>query len=197
VNFVYDLPNLGKRSGSRWLGVVTDGWQASGIYRAQGGAPFGVGYSIPSIGNENLTGSYTEGTRVVVVGKPFEGVGNSEYARINPGAFRPPYIGSRGFDSPRVIGYGPGINNWDLSLQKQFRIRERAGLQFRLDAFNAFNHTQFSGYNTTLNFRSLTDPTITNLPFRADGSVNNINGFGTVSGARDARFLQAVIRFTF
>jgi len=39
-----------------------------------------------------------------------------------------------------------------------------------------FNHTQFSGINSTLNFTSLTNPTPTNLYLKPDGSINNING---------------------
>jgi hypothetical protein len=35
------------------------------------------------------------------------------------------------------------------------------------------------------------------LYLKADGTVNNINGFGTVSAARDPRILQTVIRFQF
>jgi len=47
----------------------------------------------------------------------------------------------------------PGINNCNISLQKEFAVRERVRLQMRGDAFNAFNHTQFSGINSTLNIR--------------------------------------------
>jgi hypothetical protein len=60
-----------------------------------------------------------------------------------------------------------------------------------------FNHTQFSGVNSTLTFASITNPTPTNLYLKADGTVNNINGFGTVNGARDPRILQTVIRIQF
>ena len=43
----------------------------------------------------------------------------------------------------------PGINNWDMGLQKSFRlIGEGRELQFRADAFNAFNHTQWSSIDT-------------------------------------------------
>jgi hypothetical protein len=70
-------------------------------------------------------------------------------------------------------------------------------MQFRADAFNAFNHTQFNGLNATINYKSFTDSTVTNLVFKADGSVNNINGFGSVSGARDPRILQLVVRLVF
>jgi hypothetical protein len=92
---------------------------------------------------------------------------------------------------------GPGINNFDVSLQKQFSIKERMKIQFRADAFNAFNHTQFSGYNSTVNYASLTNPTPTNLYLKADGTVNNLNGFGTVNGSRNPRIMQLVVRLQF
>ncbi len=41
--------------------------------------------------------------------------------------------------------YGPGINNFDLTLQKVLRITAGKSLEFRLQAFNAFNHAQFYG----------------------------------------------------
>ena len=40
-------------------------------------------------------------------------------------------------------------------------------MEVRLDAFNALNHTQFTGVNNTVNFASLTDHTITNLPYNS------------------------------
>ena len=76
-------------------------------------------------------------------------------------------------------------------------LQARPNLQFRIDAFNVFNHTQFSGVNSTITYASLTNLTPTNLYLKADGTVNNINGFGTVNGARDPRILQTVIRFQF
>jgi hypothetical protein len=92
---------------------------------------------------------------------------------------------------------GPGINDWDISLQKEFAIKERLHLQLRGDTFNTFNHTQFSGVNATVNYASLTNPTPTNLYLKADGTVNNINGFGTVNGARDPRIMQLGVRLLF
>ena len=48
----------------------------------------------------------------------------------------------------------------------------------------------FHGYA----FKSLTDHTITNLPFNANGSINNINGFGIIAQARDPRIMQLAVR---
>ena len=70
-------------------------------------------------------------------------------------------------------------------------------LRIRLDAFNAFNHTQFSGVNRTINYKSLTDPAVTNLPFNSADVLVNQNGVGTVNGARPQRQLQVVTRFMF
>jgi hypothetical protein len=70
-------------------------------------------------------------------------------------------------------------------------------LEVRLDAFNALNHTQFTGVNNTVNFASLTDPTITNLPYDAAGNLVRPNGFGTINGVRAPRQIQLVTRLTF
>jgi len=43
----------------------------------------------------------------------------------------------------RNVLRGPGINNWDLSIMKDFRFTESKSLQFRAEFFNAFNHVQF------------------------------------------------------
>jgi hypothetical protein len=107
--------------------------------------------------------------------------------------------GSLGLESGRNFMVGPGINNIDISLQKSFGLGENRRLELRLDAFNAFNHTQFSGVNANLNFSSLSNLTPTNLPFDANGNFifNNRNGFGTVNGVRDPRILQMVARIVF
>ena len=84
-------------------------------------------------------------------------------------------------------------------------MKERYQIQLRADAFNVLNHTQFgggggannSGVNATINYKSLTDHTITNLPFNANGSINNINGFGTIAQARDPRIMQLAVRVRF
>jgi hypothetical protein len=84
-----------------------------------------------------------------------------------------------------------------MSLQKNVPVTEHAQLRRRLEAFNVFNHTQFNGYNSRLNFSGLTSPAPNNLPLHSSGKVVNIGGFGSVSGVRDPRILQAVIKFVF
>jgi hypothetical protein len=200
LNFVYEIPGLSSRMGdSAWAKGVLDDWQLSGSYRLISGAPYTPGFSITGIGNQNLTGSFTEGARVAVNGDAGSGNSGEEYKQLNTAAFSQPQPGSLGLESGRNWLTGPGVNNLDLSLQKTVAVHGRSRLEFRVDAFNALNHTQFSGVNSTANFRNLTDPTIQNLPYDAQGNFvfANRNGFGTVSGARDPRILQLALRLKF
>ncbi len=198
INYVYELPSVSKYISSRaWLHSVIDGWQISGITVAQTGSPFGVGLNIAGVGNQNLTGSYTEGARINLVGNPLNGTSQDPYNRLNPVAFTMPPVGTIGLTAPVNYLIRPGFVNYDFSLQKAFAIKERVHMQLRADAFNVFNHTQFNGINSTLNFASLTNPNPINLPFNADGTLRDKNGFGTVSGARDPRILQLVVRLQF
>jgi hypothetical protein len=197
ANFVYTTPSILRSV--KILHAIASGWQVSGITSFMSGAPVGVGYSIPGISGVNVTGSTTEGARVALTGiKPATGNDNP-YARINGAAFAEPKVGSIGMESSSNHLFGPGINNWNLSLEKSFAMTEKLRLRLRLDVFNAFNHTQFSGYNATVNFRSLADPTITNLPYDANGNLiwAQRNGFGTVNGARDPRVVQTYLRLQF
>ena len=69
-----------------------------------------------------------------------------------PGVLLRPAPGSIGLESGLNFLYGPSVLNFDMALQKEFSVKERVHFQFRIDAFNVFNHTEFSGYNATLNF---------------------------------------------
>ncbi len=82
-------------------------------------------------------------------------------------------------DSGRNSVRGPGINNFDLSLFKTFKLNERGQLQFRTEFFNAFNHTQFliSGNSSTV------------IGFRGF--------FGQVTQARDPRIIQFALKLSF
>jgi hypothetical protein len=199
INYIYELPNVARRFGvdNKLTRAIFDGWQISGITRFQSGSPFSVGLNIPNIGSQNITGSNTEPARVRLIGDPLQGISDDPLRRLNPAAFAPPAVGSIGLDSPVNYLTTPGINNWDMTLQKTFSIKESVRLQLRADAFNVFNHTQFSGINSTINFTSLTNSTPTNLPFNADGALRDRNGFGTVSAARDPRIMQLVVRLQF
>jgi hypothetical protein len=194
INYVYDLPRLEHYNVvERFL---LGGWQISGVATFQSGSPFGIGYSVTGVAQQNITGSTTEGARVYLLGDPTTNSSNP-YNRLNGMMVAPPQVGSIGLESGVNYLTGPGINDFDISLQKQFSIKERMKLQFRADAFNAFNKVQYSGINATVNYASLSNWTPTNLYLKADGTVNNINGFGTVNGSRSPRIMQLMIRIQF
>lgn len=194
VSFVYQTPSV--TSGP--LAYITNDWQISGNYRWYSGTPATAGFSIPGIGNVNLTGSYTEGARIVLTGQnPGSGYSSDPYKQFNVAAFTMPQPGSVGLESPRYTMRNPPINNLDLSLSKSFRLGGKRRIEVRLDAFNALNTVQFSGVNRTLNFASLTDATITNSPYNSSGQLVNLNGVGTINGVRPPRQLQLMGRFSF
>jgi len=140
---------------------------------------------------------------VVVTCDPGKGYSSDPYHQIDhPECFAPPQPGSDGAESARFFLRNPPTNNLDLSIAKKFLVK-RVGLEVRLDAFNALNHTQFlstaQGLNqaATVNFASLSNPTITNLATDASGNVVRNNGFGAAVGVAPARQIQLVTRLTF
>jgi hypothetical protein len=59
------------------------------------------------------------------------------------------------------------------------------------------NHTQFVNVANNIEFRSLADPTPTNLPYNDQGQLVRVNGLGAVTSVRPARVLQLLVRFDF
>ena len=68
---------------------------------------------------------------------------------FNTGAFAQPAAGALG-NLGRNTERGPGVNNLDLALFKNVSITNGVRLQFRLESFNALNHTQFATVSTNL-----------------------------------------------
>jgi hypothetical protein len=195
LNAIYQTPKV---TDSTALGLVANDWQISGVYRWTSGRPYTVGFSIPGIGAQNLTG--TDGNpnaRIVVTCDPGSGYSGDPYVQLNTSCFAPPQPGSKGDESSRFFVRAPPLNNVDLSLSKNFAVVKTMRFEFRLDVFNALNHTQFTGVNATANFKSLTDKSITNLPYDASGKLVAPNGFGTINGVAPPRTLQLVTRVTF
>ena len=73
----------------------------------------------------------------------------------------------------------------------------RRRLAFRVDAFNALNHTQFDAVANNIQFASLTNLTPVNLPYNDAGELVRTNGFGAVTSVRSPRVLQVLARFQF
>ena len=79
---------------------------------------------------------------------------------------------------------GPGINNWDISLFKNFQLTERFKAQFRCEGYNIFNHTQFSAVDTNAKFDN-----------RTGAPANPL--FGQFTASRLPRRMQLALRITF
>ena len=86
-------------------------------------------------------------------------------------------------DMPYTSVRGPGVNNWNTSAFKNFTLKERFRFQLRGEAYNTFNHTQFSSVGQSIQFNA--------------AGVNTTAAAGTATAARDARFLQVALRLMF
>lgn len=141
-NFVWELPQL---SGANpFAKQVIGGWQLSGIWRMQSGAPFGIrpgsggNRSLAQIGGDRA--DYVPGQSISVHQGSKDDWLNQFFST---GAFAPNAPGTFG-NTPRALFQGPRTDSWDLGLSKNFRFKERYRLQFRWEMFNAFNTPSFS-----------------------------------------------------
>jgi hypothetical protein len=181
LNYIYDFPKIGPRTGSKALGWVLDNWSLSGMMTFMSGAPFTPGFTTTD--GEDITGSAL-GPRITVTGDPKLSKGEKTFARnFNTDVFeRTP---SRSFgNAGNGILRGPGLNNWDISLTRRVPLfSESRYLQFRWEMFNAFNHTQFTGLNSTARF---------------DTTGRQIDStFGQFTSAANPRIMQLSVRIVF
>ena len=111
---------------------------------------------------------------------------------FNPLAFAPvttPVFGTTGFNSLR----GPGVVNTDLSVSRDFLIKERFKLQFRFESFNFLNTPHFG----------LPSTNVSNMVLNTDGTVKNLGGYSTITSTQnlgrdfDERHIQFDLRLSF
>jgi hypothetical protein len=169
ASFVWNLPfGKGERFASEASGLtqaLIGGWQLNGIYLLQGGFPLSV-FAADLGGVLDTFGT----NRADIVGDIHSGGGTiNEW--FNTAAFAQPAFGTFG-NSGRSILRGPGRNNLDLGLFKNFGIGPTT-LQFRAEAFNALNHPQWNTVSQNL----------------------TSSNFGVVTSARDARIVQLGVKF--
>ena len=187
INYSYDLPGIGKMLNMKPLGYLTDGWTLSGITGFSSGAPFTPSFSTTN--GLDITGSASEGARINVVGDPYanipQGTPGLPHGRIyfNPNAFAEPAVGTIGSAGVNIM-YGPSYINWDMSLAKRIPLgREGRSLSLRMEAFNVFNHVQFTGVNSS-------------FIFNAQG-VNTNSNIGALTGERGPRVVALELRAQF
>jgi hypothetical protein len=181
ANYMYQLPKFGAKLHSTPLSLLLDNWQLSGVTSFISGSPFTPGFSTTD--GQDITGS-GEGARITVIGNPVLSKSDkSFYHNFNAAAFARTPLRSFGNAGVGILR-GPGVNNFDLTVNRQFRLRsDQRSLQVRLGMFNAFNHTQFSSLDTTARF---------------DPAGNQVNPtFGAFTAARSPRILQLSARLVF
>jgi hypothetical protein len=191
MSTVWQLP-FGK--GKHWAtgGVASallGGWQMNNILSFMTGTPFSVTSSGTSL---DLPGSTQRADLIKPSVAKLGGAGRGQ-AFFDPLAFAPvtdARFGTAGFNLLR----GPGLNNWDFGLFREFRATERFRVQFRAEAFNFSNTPHFANPGAN----------VSNLQLNPDGSVRSLGGFGeitsTVSLARegiDERQFRFGLRLSF
>jgi hypothetical protein len=149
---VYELPvGRGRAFGSsmsRPVEMLIGGWQVNGILNVQSGSALGIS-------GRNTVNLFTEAFRVNSNGRNpvLEGDAHDRLNRwFDTTVFSQPAPYTFGNVSPLIANLrNHHINNVDLSLFKQFTITEKLRIQFRAEAFNAFNRVRFSSPNTDVN----------------------------------------------
>ena len=162
VNFIYDIPVF-RHTENRLLKSTLGGWELSGIVTLTSGLPINPQLTGGQSGNA-LPNANNRPDKVASVSYPHtvgEWFSTSSFALPAVGAF-----GDAGHNSLR----GPGRDNWNISLFKSFVLSETRGsrLEFRVESFNTWNHTEFNQVSNGL------------------GSSN----FGQVTSAFDPRVFQ-------
>src|SRR5207248_6031792 len=117
--------------------MLLGGWSIDGLTEAEAGRPFNVTMST----DPSNTGTTERPNRVSSGYLPDSQRTLNRWFDIT--AFLLPAQFTFG-NTPRNALHGPGRLNYDLAIHRQFAIRERFKLTFRAEAFNTFNHPQFS-----------------------------------------------------
>lgn len=157
LNYSYDLP-FGTHAGA--LGVLSSGWNVSGVTTIQDGAPLTItdarGGTVFGLGTYDTAraqmcpgAAYGQAATSGGIESRLGGTsGGPGY--LNASAFCAPPVAPNSPDNSTLFGdsgigilLGPGQFNWDVSILKTTRIRERHQIQFRTEFYNTFNHPQF------------------------------------------------------
>ena len=178
ISYTYQFPfERLFRATNRW----TEGWEISGITHFSTGLPV----TLVNYGDNSLLGAEPNGVNNYGVdepdytGAPLNLNSNPRNGQpyFNTAAFPENALGSPG-NAKRRFFYGPGMDNYDMALLKNLRLTESKSLQFRVEAFNIFNHAQFFG------------------PLSVDGNIDS-STFGNVISAAPPRLLQLGFKFLF
>ncbi|HUI44228.1 MAG TPA: carboxypeptidase-like regulatory domain-containing protein [Terriglobia bacterium] len=200
INYIYAIPFF-KNSSSAIARQALGGWQLSGITSLFTGEPvdFNCGISGYSTGLGGTTRCDVVGNVAIDKGMHNDPTYGPTATWWNPATVAQPLLSQLYANGePSMFGNmgrntltGPGRNNTDLALEKNFSLPwfngEHSTLQFRLETFNTFNHTQWNGFNTGCSGSNTFGETCD----------NNTTSPGEVNSAWAPRQMQLGLRFNF
>ena len=193
---VYTVPILKGHSAFSPVNLLLSGLQVSAIATVATGFPFDVSYGggtsrslycsdeLSFYACPDVPVQVAPISRLGNIRTRLAGTGYTSY--INPNSFVAEPIGTFG-NTHRDPYHGPGINNTNLILAKNFNVSADGvrKLQLRLESDNVFNHTQFSNPGTTVG------------SFSSTGGLNPTGSFGQITSAAAARQSQLAAKFYF
>lgn len=186
IDYVYHLPAVKNK---RILNSIIGNWETTGILTFLSGTPQKISFGEVNVSNIIYGGGAGVDSRVDVIGNPNLGKGQRTFSRaFNTAAIAMPNPATDPYgigNAKKDVFRGPGIENADLALFKNIAWGgESRTMQFRVEAYNAFNHTQFNGVNTS----ALFDP--------KTGEQTN-TAFGSYTSAQNPRRLQLGFKISF
>ncbi len=198
--YVYTLPKF--QGSNKLVQLTAGGWEWSGVTQFWGGTPCLSGGGTGATTNDACDAGVSGGGNLgnggfghirpdYLGGQIVTSHSHSQPAGqfpmwFNPAVFAVPANGSFGNFHRNSI-YGPGVDNWNMSLFKNFNFTENTRIQLRFEAYNVFNHTQWGTIN-----QNMSAPTA-GTPF----SGANAGASGQITTARDPRLLQLGGKFYF
>lgn len=176
ASYVYDLPWYKTQEGVR--GHALGGWEVSGLWYFYTGTPLTVTEGTQDPGGIGCLISSPVSCRPDITGNPNSGAQHTQPSFFVNTVFQQvPNGQARVGDSGRGIVTGPRFQRWDFALFKNTKIYgESMSLQFRAEAINLFNHTNWNGIGT---------------------SFTTASTFGQVTSANDARIMQLGLKLNF
>ena len=163
VSWIYELPFRGKG----WTRALIGGWQYAGILTSQSGTPFSVVDATFGDSAGVADGTTGIGSFADLVGNPHAVPASDPTVKghllFNPGGYSQAQgltFGNTGRNSLN----NPYRTNVDMSVYKVFKPKEKIEVQFRAEAFNVFNHTQWTGVNSAVDNTNFMYPTGAHMP---------------------------------
>jgi hypothetical protein len=186
VGISYDLPRMRSHG---WLNQIVGGWGLDSIFVARSASPVNVtSIRNAGFGTLFLRPDVVPGIPIYLYGSQFAGG-----KVINRAAFTIPT--SRQGNLGRNALRGFPLTQLDLSLRRRFQIRERLGLQFRVDMFNIFNHPNFG--NPVSNLTSAQFGQSINMMNGTLGSGGAFGGLSSIFQPGGPRSIQLSLKVQF